>query len=43
MAQLSLEHGEVINLVYYHGKSVKEVAEIIGINGGAHLARRMMI
>ena len=25
------EHGEVIDLVYYHGKSVKEVAEIIGI------------
>jgi RNA polymerase sigma-70 factor, ECF subfamily len=29
---LSPEHGEVIDLVYYHGKSVKEeVAEIIGI------------
>ena len=23
--------GEVIDLVYYHGKSVKEVAEIVGI------------
>jgi DNA-directed RNA polymerase specialized sigma24 family protein len=27
----SPEHGEVIDLVYLHGKSVKEVAEIIGI------------
>ena len=32
LAKLSREHGEVIDLVYYHGKSVKEVAEIIGIN-----------
>ena len=24
-------HGEVIDLVYFHGKSVKEVAEIVGI------------
>ena len=32
LAKLSPEHGEVIDLVYYHGKSVKEVAEIIGIN-----------
>jgi RNA polymerase sigma-70 factor, ECF subfamily len=31
LARLSPEHGEVIDLVYYHGKSVKEVAEIIGI------------
>jgi RNA polymerase sigma-70 factor (ECF subfamily) len=28
---LSPEHREVIDLVYYHGKSVEEVAEIIGI------------
>jgi hypothetical protein len=27
LARLSPEHGEVIDLVYYHGKSVKEVAE----------------
>jgi hypothetical protein len=27
LARLSLEHGEVIDVVYYHGKSVKEVAE----------------
>jgi RNA polymerase sigma-70 factor, ECF subfamily len=32
LARLSPEHGEVIDLVYYHGKSVKEVAEITGIN-----------
>ena len=32
LANLSREHGEVIDLVYYHGKSVKEVAEIVGIN-----------
>ena len=31
LAQLSPEHGEVIDLVYFHGKSVKEVAEIVGI------------
>jgi RNA polymerase sigma-70 factor, ECF subfamily len=24
-------NGEVIDLVYFHGKSVKEVAEIVGI------------
>ena len=31
LAGLSPEHGEVIDLVYFHGKSVKEVAEIVGI------------
>jgi RNA polymerase sigma-70 factor (ECF subfamily) len=31
LAQLSPEHGEVIDLVYYHEKSVAEVAEVIGI------------
>ena len=30
LASLSPEHGEVIDLVYYHGKSVKEVAAILG-------------
>jgi RNA polymerase sigma-70 factor (ECF subfamily) len=34
LARLSLEHGEVIDLVYYHGKSVAEVADIIGIPEG---------
>jgi len=34
LARLSPEHGEVIDLVYYHGKSVKEVAEIVGIGEG---------
>jgi RNA polymerase sigma-70 factor (ECF subfamily) len=28
---LSREHREVIDLVYYHEKSVEEVAEIVGI------------
>src|SRR6476660_680574 len=31
VAGLSPEHGEVIDLVYYHDKSVKEVAEIVGV------------
>ena len=31
LARLSPEHGEVIDLVYYHGKSVREVAEIVGV------------
>jgi RNA polymerase sigma-70 factor, ECF subfamily len=31
LAALSAQHAEVIDLVYYHGKSVSEVAEIAGI------------
>src|SRR5882724_6059909 len=31
LARLSPEHGEVIDLVYFHGKSVKEVAKIVGV------------
>jgi RNA polymerase sigma-70 factor (ECF subfamily) len=31
LAHLSRKHREVLDLVYYHGKSVKEVAEIAGI------------
>jgi RNA polymerase sigma-70 factor (ECF subfamily) len=31
LARLSPEHSEVIDLVYFHGKSVKEVAAIVGI------------
>jgi DNA-directed RNA polymerase specialized sigma24 family protein len=31
LTRLSPEHGEVIDLVYFHGKSVKEVAEVVGI------------
>jgi RNA polymerase sigma-70 factor, ECF subfamily len=31
VASLSPEHGGVIDLVYYHEKSVKEIAEIVGI------------
>jgi RNA polymerase sigma-70 factor, ECF subfamily len=30
LARLSPEHGEVLDLVYYHGKSVKEVTYIVG-------------
>ena len=29
--RLSVEHREVIDLVYYHEKSIDEVAEIVGI------------
>ena len=32
LAQLSPQHSEVIDLAYYHGKSIKEIAEIVGIN-----------
>jgi RNA polymerase sigma-70 factor, ECF subfamily len=32
LPRLSPEHREVIDLAYYHGKSVKEIAEIVGIN-----------
>ena len=31
LSALSPEHREVIDLVYYHEKSVEEVAEIVGI------------
>jgi RNA polymerase sigma-70 factor (ECF subfamily) len=31
MANLSRKHREVLDLVYYHGKSVREVAEIAGV------------
>ena len=31
ISALSTEHGEVIDLVYYHEKSIREVAEIVGI------------
>jgi len=40
LTRLSPEHGEVIDLVYFHGKSVKEVAEIVGI-GEATVKTRM--
>jgi len=32
LPRLSPEHREVIDLAYYHGKSVKEIAEIVSIN-----------
>jgi len=31
LARLSAEHQEVVDLVYYHDKSIKEVSEIVGI------------
>jgi len=40
LASLSPEHSEVIDLVYYHGKSVKEVADITGV-GKATVKTRM--
>src|SRR5258706_3022039 len=40
LGSLSPEHGEVIDLVYYHGKSVKEVADIVGV-GEATVKTRM--
>jgi RNA polymerase sigma-70 factor (ECF subfamily) len=40
LAKLSPERSEVIDLVYYHGKSVKEVAEIVGV-GKATVKTRM--
>jgi RNA polymerase sigma-70 factor, ECF subfamily len=33
LRQLSREHREIIDLVYYHEKSVQEVAQIVGIPG----------
>ena len=36
---LSEEHREVIDLVYYHGRSVKDVAEIVGIPEAAAKSR----
>ena len=31
LAQLSPAHREVLDLVYYHEKSIDEIAEIVGI------------
>jgi RNA polymerase sigma-70 factor (ECF subfamily) len=31
LSNLSQSHREIIDLVYYHGKSIAEVAEIIGV------------
>jgi RNA polymerase sigma-70 factor (ECF subfamily) len=47
LAGLSPEHGEVIDLVYYHGKSVREVAEIVGaaeatVKTRMHYARKKL-
>ena len=34
LSQLSAIHREVLDLVYYHDKSVEEVAEIVGVSSG---------
>jgi len=34
LSALSPEHREIIDLVYYHEKSVEEAAEIVGIPEG---------
>ncbi len=34
LAALSLEHREIVDLIYYHEKSVQEVAAIVGIPEG---------
>jgi RNA polymerase sigma-70 factor (ECF subfamily) len=31
LAQLSSKHREIVDLVYYHEKSIREVAEVIGV------------
>ena len=44
LARLSPKRGEVIDLVYFHGKSVTEIAEIVGIaEAGVSLARRPLL
>ena len=34
LTRLSLEHREIIDLVYYHDKSVDECAQILGVPSG---------
>jgi RNA polymerase sigma-70 factor (ECF subfamily) len=34
LTSLSLAHREIVDLVYYHGRSIAEVAEIVGIPPG---------
>jgi RNA polymerase sigma-70 factor (ECF subfamily) len=40
LAKLSREHREIINLVYYHGRSVREASHIVGV-GEATVKTRM--
>jgi RNA polymerase sigma-70 factor, ECF subfamily len=47
LARLSREYGEVIDLVYYHGRSAKEVAQIVGtdkqtVKSRMYVARRRL-
>lgn len=39
LKQLSTQHREIIDLVYYHEKSINEVSEIIGIPNAAVISR----
>src|SRR6266852_453212 len=39
LRRLSREHREIIDLVYYHEKSVQEVADIVGIPGNTAKTR----
>jgi RNA polymerase sigma-70 factor, ECF subfamily len=39
LTQLSLAHHEVIDLVYYHEKSVEEVAKIVGVSAATVKSR----
>ena len=41
LARLPPEHREIIDLAYYHGKSINEIAEIVGINE-ANVKTRMV-
>jgi RNA polymerase sigma-70 factor (ECF subfamily) len=34
LSQLSAIHREVLDLVYYHEKSIQEVAQIVGVPAG---------
>ena len=47
LEKLSAEHREIIDLVYYHEKSVEEVAQIVGIPGkyreDAHVLRAQAV
>jgi RNA polymerase sigma-70 factor (ECF subfamily) len=39
LSQLSAIHREVLDLVYYHDKSVEEVAQIVGVSANTAKTR----
>ncbi len=43
LSALSAEHSEIIDLVYYHEKSVEEAAEIVGIPEATVKARMFYV